>query len=171
MDGKQKYMVKLLVLLFVGSLGLPSIYSQEVKPIKTYKGIIYIPRAFSLDGAKPRKESPLIVEQNDKEYERFLKRIPIRQISRTRPAPPNTDPLIKKPEIDFRKHTLIAVSRSSMAKPIIRSVKVDGKNVAVDVSFSAEFPAAHPVDIGTYTAVLVPKTEGMHLVRIIKARK
>ena len=171
MDGKQKYMVKLLLLLFVGSLGLPSLYSQEVKPIKTFKGIIYIPRAFSLDGAKPRKESPLIVVQNDKEYERFLKRIPIRQISRTRPAPPNTDPLIKKPEIDFKKHTLIAVSRSSMAKPIIRSVKVDGKKVAVDVSFSTEFPAAHPVDIGTYTAVLVPKTEGMYLVRIIKDRK
>ena len=58
-----------------------------------------------------------------------------------------------------------------MAKPIIRSVKVDGKNVAVDVSFPREFPAAHPVDIGTYTAVLVPKTEGMYLVRIIKDRK
>jgi len=164
-------MVKLLLLLFVGPLGLPSLYSQEVKPIKTYKGIIYIPRSFSLDGAKPKKESPLIVVQNAKEYERFLKRIPIKQISRTRPAPPNTDPLVKKPEIDFKKHTLIAVSRSSMAKPIIRSVKVDGKNVAVDVSFPREFPAAHPVDIGTYTAVLVPKTEGMYLVRIIKDRK
>jgi hypothetical protein len=165
-------MVKLLLLLFVGPLGLPSLYSQEVKPIKTYKGIIYIPRSFSLDGAKPKKESPLIVVQNAKEYERFLKRIPIKQISRTRPAPPNTDPLVKKPEIDFKKHTLIAVSRSSMAKPIIRSVKVDGKKVTVDVSFPKEFPAAHPVDIGTYTAVLVPKTEGMmHLVRIIKDRK
>jgi len=170
-QGKQKYMVKLLQLVFVGSLGLPSLYSQEVKPIKTYKGIIYVSRSFSLDGAKPKKESPLIVVQDSKGYERFLKRIPIKQISRTRPAPPNTDPLLKKPIIDFAKHTLIAVSRSSMARPIIRSVKADGNKVNIDVSFPREFPAAHPVDIGTYTAVLVPKTEGIHLIRIEDPRK
>ena len=171
MQDKLKYMARLLLLVFVSSLGLPSLYSQEVKLIKIYKGIIYFPRSISLGSAKAKKENPLIVVQNADEYERFLKRIPVKQISRTRPAPLNTDPLLNKPVIDFTKHTLIAVSRSSMARPVIRSVKVDGRKVNVDVSFPREFPAAHPVDIGTYTAVLVPKTEGMHLVRIEKSRK
>ena len=152
-------------------LALPKINAAEIKPIKSYRGIIYIPRLFSLDGVKPKKESPLIVMQDAKGYERFLKRIPTKQISRTRPAPLNTDPLLKKPKIDFTKLTLIAVSRPSMTKPVIRSVKINENKVNIDVSFPREFPAAHPVDIGTYTAVLIPKTEGMHLIRIEKARK
>ena len=171
MEGERKSTARLWLLLFVSSLGFANLYSQDFKPIKTYKGIIYIPRAFSLDGAKTKKESPLIVVQNAKEYEQFIRRIPTKQISRTRPAPPNTDPLLKKPEIDFKKHTLIAVSRSSMVRPIIRAVIAKENKVNIDVSFPREFPAAHPVDIGTYTAVLVPKTEGMHLVRIETARK
>lgn len=171
MEGEWKFTARLWLLLFVSSLGFANLYSQDFKPIKTYKGIIYIPRAFSLDGAKTKKESPLIVVQNAKEYEQFIRRIPTKQISRTRPAPLNTDPLLKKPKIDFTKLTLIAVSRPSMTKPVIRSIKTNENKVNIDVSFPPEFPAAHPVDIGTYTAVLIPKTEGMHLIRIEKARK
>ena len=54
---------------------------------------------------------------------------------------------------------------------LLENVKINENKVNIDVSFPREFPAAHPVDIGTYTAVLIPKTEGMHLIRIEKARK
>jgi len=142
-------------------LALPKLNAAEIKPIKSYGGIIYIPRVFSLDGVKPKKESPLIVVQDAKGYERFLKRIPTKQISRTRPAPPNTDPLLKKPKIDFAKHTLAVVTRPSMTSAVIQSIKTNKKRVDVSVSFPRELPAAHPVNIGTYTAVLIPKTEGV----------
>ena len=142
-------------------LALPKINAAEIKPIKSYRGIIYIPRVFSLDGVKPKKESPLIVVQDAKDYERFLKRIPTKQISKTRPAPPNTDPLLKKPKIDFAKHTLVVVTRPSMTSAVIQSIKTNKKRVDVSVSFPRELPAAHPVNIGTYTAVLIPKIEGM----------
>jgi len=132
----------------------------EIKPTKTYGGIIYITRSFSLNGAKPKKESPLIVVQSSKDYEKFLKRIPTKQISRTRPAPPNTDPLLKKPKIDFSQHTLIAVTRPSMTSPVIGSIKTNNKGVEVAVKFPRERPAAHPINIGTYTAILIPKTVG-----------
>ena len=164
-----KSVSRLLVLLVL--LGSQKLKAEEIKRVKSYGGIIYIPRVFSLGGAKPKKESPLIVVQDSEGYEKFLKRIPTKQISRTRPAPLNTDPLLKKPKIDFTKLTLIAVSRPSMTKPIIRSIKTNENKVNIDVSFPREFPAAHPVDIGTYTAVLIPKTEGIHLIRIEKARK
>ena len=146
----------LLVLLV-----LPQLNAAEIKPIKSYGGIIYIPSLFSLDGVKPKKESPLIVVQDVKDYERFLKRIPAKQISRTRPAPINTDPLLKKPKVDFAKCTLLVVTRSSMTSPVIQSIKTNKKRVDVSVSFPRELPAAHPVNIGTYTAVLIPKTEGI----------
>ena len=146
----------LLVLLV-----LPQLNAAEIKPIKSYGGIIYIPRLFSLDGVKPKKESPLIVVQDAKDYERFLKRIPTRQISKTRPAPPNIDPLLKKPKVDFAKCTLLVVTRSSMTSPVIQSIKTNKKRVDVSVSFPRELPAAHPVNIGTYTAVLIPKIEGI----------
>ena len=164
-----KSVSRLLVLLVLS--GSQKLKAEEIKRVKSYGGIIYIPRVFSLDGVKPKKESPLIVVQNSEGYEKFLKRIPPKQISRTRPVPLNTDPLLKKPKIDFTKLTLIAVSRPSMTKPVIRSIKTNENKVNIDVSFPREFPAAHPVDIGTYTAVLIPKTEGMHLIRIEKARK
>ncbi len=164
-----KFVSRLLVLLVL--LGSQNLKAEEIKRVKSYGGIIYIPRAFSLDGVKPKKESPLIVVQDSEGYKKFLKRIPTKQISRTRPAPLNTDPLLKKPKIDFTKLTLIAVSRSSMARPIIRSVVAKENKVNVDVSFPREFPAAHPVNIGTYTAVLIPKTAGLYLIKIENSRE
>ena len=150
-------------LLFLSILS--NLDAGEVKPTKTYGGIIYITRSFSLNGAKPKRESPLIVVQDLKGYGKFLKRIPTKQISRIRPAPPNKDPLLKKPKIDFSKHTLIAVTRPSMTSPVIGSIKTNNKRVEVDVNFPRELPAAHPINIGTYTAILIPKTVGKFLIR------
>jgi hypothetical protein len=143
-------------LLLLVLLVPPKLNATEIKSNKTYRGIIYMPRSFSLDGAKPKKEDPLIVVQDSQGYEKFLKQIP-----RTWPAPPNTDPLLKKPKIDFSKHTLIAVTRPSMTSPVIGSIKTNNQGVEVAVNFPRELPAAHPINIGTYTAILIPKTVGM----------
>ena len=144
--------------------------NKAFKPVKTYRGMIHFPRLFSLDGSKTKEVSPLIVVQDERQYEAFVARIPTKQISKTRPALPSSDPLLKKPEIDFTKYTLLAVSRLSMSRPIIKSVRTDQNKVHVGVEYPKEFPAARPLNIGTYIAVLIPKTKGEYTVSPVKSQ-
>jgi len=131
--------------------------AEEVVIQKTWRGIIFMPRPFP--GKAPKaKQSPLTVVRDEKGYGQFLKLIPQKQISRTRPAPPNTDPLLKKPPIDFTKHTLLYISRPSMTRPLFKKIIKGEKEIVAGVEFPRELPAAHPIQIGTYTAVLIPKT-------------
>ena len=132
--------------------------AEEVVIQKTWRGIIFLPRSFP--GKAPKaKPSPLKVVRDAKGYDEFLKLIPKKQISRTRPAPPNTDPLLKKPPIDFTKHTLLYISRPSMTRPLFKKIIKGEKEIVAGVEFPREFPAAHPIHIGTYTAVLIPKSD------------
>jgi hypothetical protein len=104
-----------------------------------------------------------------KSYTRFLSRIPSKQISRTRPAPPNKDPLLKKPVIDFTKNTLLTIDRSAMVRPVFKRIIEHEKEVVVSVEFPREFPAARPIDIGTYTAILIPNTGKPIRLQLIEA--
>ena len=142
--------------------------NKVFKPIKTYRGMIHFPHSFPLDGSKTKEVSPLIVVQGERQYEAFVARIPTKQISKTRPALPSSDPLLKKPEIDFTKYTLLVVSRLSMSRPIIKSVTTYQNKVHVEVEYPKEFPAARPLNIGTYTAVLIPKTKGEYSVSPVR---
>ena len=143
------------LLLAIPPMGL---IAGELAIQKTWSGIIRLQQGTF--GGKPRtKPSPLTVVQDAKSYTRFLSRIPSKQISRTRPAPPNKDPLLKKPVFDFSKSTLLTIDRPAMARPVFKGIIENKKEVVVSVEFPREFPAARPIDIGTYTAVLIPKTE------------
>jgi hypothetical protein len=51
-----------------------------------------------------------------------------------------------------------------MTSPVIGSIKTNNKGVEVAVKFPRERPAAHPINIGTYTAILIPKTVGKFLI-------
>ena len=141
--------------------------AEEVVIQKTWRGIIFMPRSFP--GKAPKaKTSPLKVVRDEKEYGQFLKLIPQKQISRTRPAPPNTDPLLKKPPIDFTKHTLLYISRPSMTRPVFKKITRGEKGIVVTVDFPRELPAAHPIHIGTYTAVLIPRSDKPVQLRLIE---
>ena len=115
--------------------------------------------------------SPLTVVRDAKAYARFLDRIPKKQISRTRPAPPNPDPLLKRPPIDFTKHTLLAVSRPAMTRAVFTKITSAKLEILVTVEFPREEIAARPIHIGTYTAVLIPKIKKPVRLRIVGAQR
>ena len=142
--------------------------AEDVVIQKTWRGIIFMPRPFP--GKAPKaKQSPLTVVRDEKGYGQFLKLIPQKQISRTRPAPPNTDPLLKKPPIDFTKHTLLYISRPSMTRPLFKKIIKGEKEIVAGVEFPREFPAAHPIHIGTYSAVLIQRSGKPVRLRLIEA--
>ena len=66
--------------------------------------------------------------------------------------------MLKKPPIDFTKHTLLYISRPSMTRPVFKTITTGKKEIVAGVEYPREFPAARPIHIGTYTAVLIPKT-------------
>jgi len=124
-------------------------------PTKAFaKGIILLP----LNRPAKVKASPLLVVRDTKAYARFLDRIPGKQISRTRPAPFNKDPLLQRPPVDFKRHTLLILTRPSMTRPTFQAVNSSEKVVTVTAEFPRELPAARPIHIGTYTAALIPQT-------------
>ena len=148
-------------------VGLPwSAGAGDIQPKDFGKGIINLLQF--IPGKVPEvKPSPLTVVRDAKAYARFLERIPKKQISRTRPAPPNSDPLLKRPPIDFTKHTLLAVSRPAMTRAVFTKITSSKLEILVTVEFPREEIAARPIHIGTYTAVLIPKTKKPVRLRIV----
>ena len=144
--------------------------TDEIQPTDFGKGIITLPRF--APGKTPKvKPSPLTVVRDAMAYARLLDRIPKKQISRTRPAPPNTDPLLKKPKVDFSTHTLLAISRPSMTRPVFGKISKTKNEILVTVKFPRNQIAAHPIHIGTYSAVLIPKTDLKVRLRIVEAQR
>ena len=142
----------------------------DIQPKDFGKGIINLLQFVS--GKVPKvKPSPLTVVRDAKAYARFLERLPKKQISRTRPAPPNSDPLLKRPPIDFTKHTLLAVSRPAMTRAVFTKITSAKLEILVTVEFPREEIAARPIHIGTYTAVLIPKIKKAVRLRIVGAQR
>ena len=144
--------------------------ADEIQPTEFGQGIITLP-LFPPGKAPKVKPSALTVVRDTKAYARFLDRIPTKQISRTRPAPPNTDPLLKKPKVDFAKHTLLAVSRPSMTRPVFGKITKSKNEIAVTVKFPQDQIAARTIHIGTYSAVLIPKTDLPLRLRIVESQR
>ena len=99
------------------------------------------------------------------DYEAFVAQIPLRQITKTSPAPPSKDPLFKKPFIDFAKHmVLIAIRTDSMyVCSHIESLVLDGQTFHVhvlDPDLGETRFLNQMRDIGTYRAVVVPQHTG-----------
>ena len=152
-------------------VGLPGTAgANEIQPKDFGKGIITLP--LFAPGKSPKvKPAPLTVVRDAKAYARFLDRIPKKQISRTRPAPLNPDPLLKRPPIDFTKHALLAVSRPAMTRPVFTKITSAKREIVVTIEFPREEISARPVHIGTYTAVLIPKIKKPVRLRIVETQR
>ena len=142
----------------------------DIQPKDFGKGIINLLQ-FAPGKVSKVKPSPLTVVRDAKAYARFLDRIPKKQISRTRPAPPNSDPLLKRPPIDFTKHKLLTVSRPAMTRAVFTKITSAKQEILLTVEFPREEIAARPVHVGTYTAVLIPKTKKPVRLRIVGAQR
>ena len=160
-------MIVRLGLALLAMLPLAAV-ADEVQPKEFGKGIITQP-LFPPGQAPKGKLSPLTVVRDAKAYAIVLDLIPRKQISRTRPAPPNKDPLLKKPPIDFAKHTLLYISRPSMSRPVFKKIIKGKKEVVVTVEFRRAEIVARPVNVGTYSAVLIPRSDKPIRLELIKA--
>ena len=131
--------------------------------VATYKGHI---RATGFDRNFREVKGPTEkIIRTEAEYEAFLRKIPKRAISKTHPAPPSKDPLLKTPPIDFDKHMmLVAVRSNSMyVSPKLESVAVEKDALLVhilDPDLGETRFLNQMQGIGTYLAVVVPKHEG-----------
>ena len=141
-------------------------YAEPARLESTWTGIITLP--LRLPAKQPKAASPLTAIRDAQAYEKFLKRIPKKQIPRTRPVPPNEDPLLHKPKIDFAKHPLLVVERSSLTQPIFRKIERGPKETVVTISFPRNQPLARPIHIGCYAALLVPKINGRIRLNLVK---
>jgi hypothetical protein len=56
-----------------------------------------------------------------------------------------------------------------MVRPVFKRIIEHEKEVVVSVEFPREFPAARPIDIGTYTAILIPNTGKPIRLQLIEA--
>ncbi len=135
----------------------------KVSVVASYHGRI---RATGFDRNFNKVTGPTqMIIRTDAEYEAFLRKIPKRTISKTNPAPPSKDPLLKKPPIDFGKHMmLVAVRANSMyVTPQFESAVAgkDGLFVHIlDPDLGETRFLNQMQGIGTYLAVVVPKHKG-----------
>jgi hypothetical protein len=144
--------------------------AEEIQPTKFGNGIITLP-VFPRGQVPKGKQSPLTVVRDAKAYAIVLDLIPRKQISRTRPAPPNTDLLLKRPKIDFSKHILLVASRPSMTRPVFRHITKSKNRIVVVVNFPRDQIAARPIHLGTYSAVLIPKTDLPVHLQLVEAQR
>ncbi len=153
------------VALFLMTTIASSVLLAEVAlpVVASYEGRI---RAMSFDRNFRKVIGPTeMIIKTQADYEAFVAKIPKRTITKTNPAPPSKDPLLKKPPIDFSKHImLVAIRPDSMyVSPQLESV-VAGKDTLLVHILDPDLGETRFLNqmqgIGTYLAVLVPKHKG-----------
>jgi dipeptidyl aminopeptidase/acylaminoacyl peptidase len=146
---------------------MPLPTENKAKPgipvVDSYEGRI---RATSFDRNFRKVTGPTeMIVKTQADYEAFVAKIPKRQITKTNPAPPSNDPLLKKPAIDFGKHVmLVAIRANSMyVTPKLESVVADKDALLVhilDPDLGETRFLNQMQGISTYLAVVVPKHMG-----------
>ena len=152
------------VVLSIMAITTAVVLAEVALPVvASYEGRI---RATDFDRNFRKVTGPTeMIIKTQAQYEAFVGKIPKRTISKTNPAPPSKDPLLKKPAIDFSKYVmLVAVRPDSMyVTPQIESV-VAGKDALLVHILDPDLGETRFLNqmqgIGTYLAVVVPKHKG-----------
>ena len=102
-----------------------------------------------------------LVIRDDAAYDAFLARLPEQRVQMKQPAPPNDDPMLARPAIDFATDMLVVVIRAgTLERPGLARITADGGRVTVTHVSPPPPPAAMPSGIGAYTAARVPRADG-----------
>ena len=152
------------VALFFMAIATAVVLAEVALPVvASYEGRI---RATGFDRNLRKVTGPTeMIIKTQAQYEAFVAKIPKRTISKTNPAPPSKDPLLKKPPIDFSKHMmLVAIRSDSMyVTPQFESV-VAGEDALLVHILDSDLGETRFLNqmqgIGTYLAVVVPKHTG-----------
>jgi hypothetical protein len=138
---------------------------EPVTPSRRYSG------QFIYEGQAIDTEPQDRVIRDQDGYDALVETLPKHRIQMKQPAPPNDDPLLQKPPIDFSREMLIVVFRHSMYYgPKIKRV-LRGRDGALIVEILHErpegvMPMASRADVGTYEAVVVPRSDEAPLFRV-----
>ncbi len=153
------------VALFFMTITMSVVLAEVAVPVvASYEGRI---RAMGFDRNFRKVTGPTeLIIKTQADYEAFVGKIPKRTITKTNPAPPSKDPLLKKPPIDFTKHMMLAAIRpdSMYVSPKFESLIVDKDTLRVNILDSdlGETKFLNQMQgIGTYKAVVVPKHKGL----------
>lgn len=132
--------------------------SDELKPEKTWQGAVQLKvMLVPGKGSEEEKFEPLTVIQTAAAFKTFLAELPAKQVTQTNPAPDNDDPLLKA-KLDFDKHTLVVLRAGNLDGLKIKSIAEGEDAITFTVTYLPEL-SARPIGTGSYTAVLLPKTE------------
>jgi len=106
-------------------------------------------------------------------YDALVATLPTYRIQMKQPAPPNDDPLLKKPKIDFTRQMLVVAIRHSMfyGPKIKRVLLARGRELIVEILHESPegiMAMASRSDVGTYEAVLVPCADEEPVFRVEK---
>ncbi len=106
-------------------------------------------------------------------YDALVATIPKFRVQMKQPAPPNKDPLLKKPKIDFTRHMLVVALRRNMyyGPKITRVLLARGRELIVDILYESPeriHGLASRADVGRYEAVVVPRTDEKPIFRVEK---
>lgn len=99
--------------------------------------------------------------RDDAAYDAFVARLPEKRVQKRQPAPPNDDPMLARPAIDFATDMLVVVMRrDTLDSPGLVRISRDAGRVVVTHTSPPPAPAAMPHGIGGYTAARVPRADG-----------
>ena len=146
-------LIRTLVLLAV-----PAALSagEIVHPLAVYRGAIHVDEE---GAAKPAAMFPCIEAIRDKEaFAKFRARLPERAVSRTNPAPPNDDPLLKEQPINFESECGILITHNSLDQQFVDRIEKRERDLAVWAHFAPEL-GARPIGTGAYSLFVVQKED------------
>lgn len=131
---------------------------RSLSLIQKYIGSAKMPTSNEMDS---QEREPLVIRSQE-EFLAFVALLPPREFSKMGSPAPNKDPLLKKPFFDWDRMTMLVVfdPQTVSFPPRISQVTVKRDQVLVQVHFAdnKDVIEAKPLDIGSYTAVLVEKT-------------
>ncbi len=108
----------------------------------------------------------VLVLRDQKAYDAFIDRIPRTEISKTNPAPPSDDPLLKRPKIDFTENMAVVATSNfphTRVKIVQLRLQSDGESVHLQVERVTPEEAKYasvPNDVGRYHLVVVDRRNG-----------
>ena len=144
-----------LLILLIVTLNRDPI-NGKIEIYNTYTGQILTPAD---EGSDPSKIGLSIIKSGE-DLTDFIKNIPEQLPRKAPPYPENTDPILKKPDIDFNEYMLITIIRNYMHNPpeITEIKNQDGETyVYYKLPEIDTFQAAG--GWGTYSAVVIKKGE------------
>jgi len=139
----------------------PVFGGEKVPVVDSFEGRVYVDPGFQKKAPAPTG----LVIKTRADYNAFVAKIPKRTISKTNPAPPSKDSLLKKQDIDFGRHMILVVVRSDSmyVTPKLESVVAEKNTFFVhilDPDLGETRFLNQMEGIGTYLAVVVPKHVG-----------